>query len=710
MKRLRPAIELEGALVGREVSCGIFAGLFAAAAEDGIDLDTLVDGTGFPLDHFRDPTERVSWSTLQTISERGGKLWSREELRAIGARSLDNQHFEPQIFLARLLLRPTEAYGFIIRGDTQGDFACLSVVTTVEGQHVDIQITIAAGYDQAPDFFWILCGAAEAAPGIFGLPPATVEMTLHDRGAHLSIEVPPGGGRWSWLQRARHGLWRPKQLNAVGDRLSQRTKALETEVAKRLTVEVDLKAALAEHQRRLANLNDAVVELDLDGTVSFASSNLTAVLGVDEADFCSDPWVVLDPPETDPTTSWMTCIEATGRWVEVNPSRYTGSGSSTLLLVIRDVTERVELADQISGASRLESLGVMAAGVAHDFNNLLVPIATNAGSVLEDLAPASPIRDRVIAIQRAAGMASQLTDQILASTGQSIPSDGSCDVAAVVTSMRPVLVEVTPRLVDVVFDVDVSAPARVDAESLSKLVTNLVVNAGQAIEGAGTVTVTVESLADSVVLRVADDGVGMAQDTIARMSEPFFTTRPLGRGLGLASLAGLLQQGTASLDVSSTIGEGTSIAVSFESSDPLASLEEQDTVTPSMIGDVSILLVDDDELVRGTIHRLLERTFTMVQSASTAAEARQLLADGTTVDCVIADLTMPDVQGPELIVQLRDIQAGLAAVLITGAGVDRASNELAKLGLVDVAVLSKPFSPQELVTAVSGPVLARPGV
>lgn len=703
MKRLRPAVELEGALVGREVSCGVFAGLFAAARDTSGGVEALLEGTGYTIDHYLDPTARVSWAALQELSERAGRLWSQAELRAIGARSIDLQHFEPQIFLARMLLRPTEAYAFIIRGDSQGDFACLSVVTTVDGQHVDIKIAMSPGYGHAESFFWILCGAAEVVPKIFGLPPAIVEMTLHERGADLSVQVPPGGGRWSWLDRIRHGVWRPKQLHAVGDRLAQRSRAVETEVAKRLTVEVELKAALAEHHRRLANLNDAVVELDLDGNVSFASSNLAAVLGIDDAEFCLDPWLFLDPPEPEPSSSWMTKVERTGRWIEVNPSQSTGSGSTALLLVLRDVTERVELAEQVSGASRLESLGVMAAGVAHDFNNLLVPIGTNAGSVLDDLASDSPIRDRVMAIQRAARLASQLTEQILVSTGQSISSDEPCDVAAVVRSMQTVLAEVTPRTVDVVFDLADTAPASVDSDSLSTLLTNLVVNAGQSISESGIVRVAVESTPDAVVLRVADDGCGMSSETIARMSEPFFTTKPLGRGLGLASLAGLLQRGTASLDVDSVVGEGTTISVSFEPS-AVPVVGSSTEVREMASSDLRILLVDDDELVRRTVHRVLERNFSTVQSASSAAEARQFVDGGASVDVVIADLTMPDVRGPELVSQLRAVAPRLGAVLITGAGLDRALSELAEFGLTDVAVLQKPFSPQELFAAVSGHV------
>lgn len=699
MKRLAPAVELEGALVGREVSCGIFSGLFAAARDEGIELATLLEGTGYPVAHYQDPTERVSWTALQEISERIGAFWSQDELRAIGARSLDIQHFEPQIFLARLLLRPTEAYAFIIRGDSRGDFACLSVVTTVEGQRVDIKIAIAPGYGHAHNFFWILCGAAEAAPSIFGLPHATVDMTLHERGADFAIQVPPGGGRWSWFDRLRQGLWRPRQLNAVGDRLAQRSRAVETEVAKRLTIEVELKAALAEHHRRLANLNDAVVEVERDGSVSFASANLTTVLGVDDSAFCADPWGFLEPPEPEPSSAWITLVEDTGRWIEVSPSRSADSGST--LLVLRDVTERVQLAEQVSGASRLESLGVMAAGVAHDFNNLLVPIGTNADSVLEDLDPDSPIRDRVVAIQRATKMASQLTDQILVSTGRSVRPNESCDVAAVVRSMQPVLAEVTPRSVDVVFDLDEAAPACVDGDSLSKLLTNLVVNAGQAIHGAGLVRVAVESTAEAVVLSVSDNGVGMTAETIARMSEPFYTTRPVGRGLGLAALAGLLQQGTASLEVDSVVGEGTTIAVSFKPGGSLTAAEPEERLPTTALSRLNVLLVDDDELVRRTIHRVLERSFATVQSASNAADACRLLTDSGSIDYVIADLTMPDVRGPELVVQLRSLQPQLGAVLITGAGPDRALSELAEAGLTDVAVLPKPFSPRELLAAVS---------
>lgn len=702
MKRLKPAVELEGELVGREISCGVFPALFAAAREDHFDLEALVDGTGYPLEHYLNPTERVSWAALQRISERIGERWSLAQLRAIGARSIGIQHFEPQVFLARLLLKPTEAYAFIIRGDSQGDFACLSAVTTVHGQHVDIEITIAKGYGHCPAVFWILCGAAEATPGIFGVPPADVEMRLHDRGAHFSIEVPLGGGRWSWFDRVRQGVWRPRRIDEVGDRLSQRTAALETEVAKRLTVEADLKAALHEHQRRLANLNDVVVELDLDGAVTFVSSNISPLLGISEDDFRADPWRFLQPPEGDVASSWMSSVEGTGRWVEVNPSRYSDDGSSALLLVVRDVTDRVELAEQLSSALRLESLGVMAAGVAHDFNNLLVPIVANAGSILGDLPSGSSVRDRVVSIERAAGMASQLTDQILASTGRSIPADESCDVAAVVREMIPVLVDVVPEGVEVVFDLDGSMPARVDQDSVAKLLTNLVVNAGQAIDGLGRVVVAVMRAEDAVVLRIIDDGSGMTPETAARITEPFFTTRMTGRGLGLASLAGLLQSETASLEVTSAVGRGTTISVSFE---PVAA-DLEVAPPPSQPSwphsDSKVLLVDDDELVRQTVHRLLERMFASVHSVPSGRQAATFLEvdAGIEIDCVVTDLTMPDVRGPELIVRLRDIRPNLPAIVITGAGVNMARAELDAAGLFDVAVLSKPFSPTQLFDAV----------
>lgn len=712
MKRLKPAVELDGALVGREVSCGVFKGLFEAAREDDVDLEALVEGTGFPLAHFLNPTERVSWTALQSVSERIGERWSEAELRAIGARSLDNQHFEPQLFLARLLLRPTEAYAFIIRGDTQGDFACLSAVTTVRNLDVDIEITINRGYGHAPALFWIMCGAAEVVPKIFGLPPAPVQLSFHERGAHLSVQVPPGGGRWSWFERLRNRVWRSHGLDAVGDRLTQRTMAVETEVAKRLTVESDLKAALNEHQRRLANLNDVVIELDLDGTVTFVSSNIERVLQINEKDFVGDPWNFLRPPKPEASSPWMTFVDGTSRWIEVNPSRSSDDGSSAFLLVVRDVTERVELSEQLSGAMRLESLGVMAAGVAHDFNNLLVPIATNAGSILSDLDEGSPIRDRALAIEQAARMASHLTDQILSTTGRSIPSDETCDVGRVVRSMRPVLVDVVPEHVELVFDVAASAPAQVDEESLSKLLTNLVVNAGQAIEGSGTVTVSVaiNADADAVVLRVVDDGVGMAPDTAARITEPFFTTRSQGRGLGLAALSGLLRSQTATLEVHTALGEGTAIGVTFRPARVPLGRTVKSVQSGWPQSDAAVLLIDDDDLVRQTLGRLMERAFASVHAVADAVQAREVLADETPIDYVIVDLTMPSVRGPELIVQLRNLRSSpLPALIITGAGVKAAREELDAAGLVDVDVLTKPFSPSQLFDVIAAQLPASTG-
>jgi signal transduction histidine kinase/ActR/RegA family two-component response regulator len=700
-KSLRPAEKPEADLVGREVACGVFTALLESLDEIGLDLADLVAGTGYSLDHYKDPTQRVSWSAFQSMTDRLGELLSDDQLRAIGRKSIGIQHFEPQVILARLLLRPTEAYNFIIRGDAHGDFACLSAETRVDEQIVSIDVNIASGYGHAPVFFSILAGAAEALPTFFGLPPAMVEVDLQDRGATFVIDVPPGGGRWSFIERLRQRFWRTRRIDEVHDRLWQRRWALETSAAQRLAMETDLKEALDEHRRRLANMNDVVVELDDHGRVSFVSPNIGAVLGIDESDFVADAWSYLQPIDHEFSTAWIAKLEPAERWIEVNPSRYGDGHQSELLLVVRDVTERVELGEQLSTSRRLESLGVMATGVAHDFNNLLVPIVGNISSILGQLPDASPLREPARAIETAARLSAQLVDQILATTGRSLPHNETCDVTEVVESMAPLLADMVGPAIDVSFDCAGPAPAMVDRESLGQLLTNLVLNASQAIGADGQIVIRVDQTSpDNVVLSVTDNGSGMTAEESDRMTEPFFTTRPGGRGLGLASLAGLLHTGKARLSVASEIGRGTEVSVVFSTAPPHIDLTSEDRPLSVDSHDARILLVDDDDFVRGTVESLLGAAFATVVSVADSATAVAVAASDGPFDCLVTDLTMPGIRGPELIGQIREVQAGVPVLLITGAGTHAARDELEAAEINDVRVLTKPFTPTQLMEAV----------
>ncbi len=702
MKRSsRPPAEPEIEFLGREVSCGVFAAMLRSADEHDVDVDWLVDGTGYSATHFRDPTQRVSWSALQTLTDRLGEIWDDDQLRAVGAQSVLAEHFDTHVLLARLFLRPPEAYAFVIRGDERGDFACLVAETVVDGLHVSIDVTIAEGYGHSPAFFTVLAGAAEGLPTMFGLPSATVTMTLTDRGANYSIEVPRGGWRRPWLRVLRRMSWGAGRTDQVAERLARRTESIEASVAKRLAAEAGLTSVLRQHERRLASLNDAVVELGPDGRVNFVSPNLETVLRMAEADFVTDPLAHLQPVDEDFAAAWITRIAATNRWVEVNPSRYADDDGAALLLVIRDVTERVQLSTELATSRRLESLGVMATGVAHDFNNLLVPIVANIHSILDELPSDSPLQERVRAVETAARLSAQLVDQILATTGRSVVVDDHCDVAVVVSSMAPLLAQMVDPEIELRVRTPGHAPAAIGRDPLGQLLTNLTLNASEAITGRGTVSVTVEQPdPDHVVLCVTDDGAGMTGDQAERMTEPFFTTRPSGRGLGLAALAGLLHSETATLSVITEPGRGTEIRVSFASAPDAIDLDVDRPSVADGFRDARLLLVDDDDLVRGTLERTLSEVFDSVTSVGSAAEALDMAVEPWAFDCLVTDLTMPTMRGPDLIVELRRTRPELPCLLLTGAGINAARTEVAERGLSDVAILAKPFTPFELVDAV----------
>jgi PAS domain S-box-containing protein len=246
--------------------------------------------------------------------------------------------------------------------------------------------------------------------------------------------------------------------------------------------------------------------------------------------------------------------------------------------ICMDTTERHKLQDQLRQTQRLESLGVLAAGVAHDFNNLLTGILGNASlaeAILRPDDPARPLlRDVVAASQRAA----ELTHQLLAYAGKGRVCREHLDLCDLARDLMPLLRPSIPAGVELLLDL-APTPVKADAGQINQLVMNLIINAAEAINNTGTVVMTtrIEEVAGTVEhrlapgnyarLRVSDTGCGMDEDTLGRIFEPFFSTKFSGRGLGLAAALGIVHSHHGSITVKSAPGKGTTFTVWLPASD-----------------------------------------------------------------------------------------------------------------------------------------------
>ncbi len=292
----------------------------------------------------------------------------------------------------------------------------------------------------------------------------------------------------------------------------------------------------------------------------------------------------------------------------------------------RAVEERLHLEAQIQHAQKLESLGVLAGGIAHDFNNLLVGILGYADLALMVMAPAATGREHVQKIVKSAQRAAELCNQMLAYSGKGRFVVKAVNLSDLVSEMSHLVeVSISKRAaLHYRFGKDLPA-VEVDVTQMRQVVMNLITNASDALgDDTGIISVSTGMIdADAAYLRevtadpairpgrfvsleVSDSGCGMEKATIARIFEPFFSSKETGRGLGLAAVLGIVRGHGGILKVYSEVGQGTTMKVMLPASDQaVAQSEGQETAAREWTGSGTILIVDDEPTVRQTAGSIL---------------------------------------------------------------------------------------------------------
>ena len=381
-------------------------------------------------------------------------------------------------------------------------------------------------------------------------------------------------------------------------------------------------------------------------------------------------------------------------------------------------------------AQRMEALGQLAGGVAHDFNNILQ--ATQGGAALLAAKAENPETVRHIAqmITEAAGRGRAVTQRLLAFSRRGEPQVQSLDPAALLSSMREILVHTLGSGVDILVEAaGTMPPLRADKGQLETVLVNLATNARDAMaDGTGTLTLTasIDSCrqdrragypaelepGDYVRLTVTDTGCGMDADTLAQAAEPFFTTKEPGRGtgLGLAMARGFANQSGGALGITSAIGLGTAVTLWFPAArgEAEAPALPERPLLPRVQQPAHVLLVDDDELVREVLAQHLQDEGYLVAEAPDGAAALALLDEGQPVDILVTDLTMPRMDGVALIHEVRLRRPGLPAFLLTGFSGE--TNELEARGAADggFEMLQKPITGGYLAERIAELLAASP--
>ena len=380
-----------------------------------------------------------------------------------------------------------------------------------------------------------------------------------------------------------------------------------------------------------------------------------------------------------------------------------------------------QMEEKLARSQKMESLGMLAGGIAHDFNNLLVGILGNASLALSSLPDDAPGRTELRNLRLAALRASDLTKQLLAYAGRAQFEVSRVDVRQVVEEMGSLLRAAIPKNVEMSYELSSEkALVLADVTQLRQVLMNLLTNASDAIgRSEGRITVSVRRadvpawyFADAlfgeakagatyVVITISDTGVGMSPEVRARIFDPFFTTKSSGRGLGLAAVLGILRAHQGTIKVQSELGKGTSIEILLPAltETPLDRAEpRRDTPGTLRIGSGTVLVIDDEPLVRAVAKRSLERAgFDVIIAEDGLAGVSTFAANVGKVVAVLLDSSMPRLGGLEALARIRALDPNVPVVLSSGY----ADQDFAAAAEHDgVKFLAKPFDPRQLVAAV----------
>jgi signal transduction histidine kinase/CheY-like chemotaxis protein len=391
---------------------------------------------------------------------------------------------------------------------------------------------------------------------------------------------------------------------------------------------------------------------------------------------------------------------------------------------VRDHLEEKERNEQkLLETQKLESLGVLAGGIAHDFNNLLTGILGNASLALELLPPdqpeAGPMLEQVVA---ASQRAAHLTQQLLAYAGKGRVFVQPVNLSTAVGEISQLVRSSIPKNVEVRLELAESLPAiEADAAQVQQIIMNLVINGAEAIPEArrGTVTVStaIEELDDAalrraftagdiepgryVTLEVRDTGAGMDEPTLERIFDPFFTTKFTGRGLGLAAVLGIVRSHKGALRVDSIPGQGSRFKIWFRAGPAPRPTPPPSASPPAerAAREVTVLVIDDEEVVCQTAQAALSRHGCRVLIARDGPSGIETFRRrAQDIDIVLLDLTMPTMNGEEVLERLQEIRPGEKVILSSGYSEVEVVRRFAGKGLADF--VQKPYTAPALIRKV----------
>jgi PAS domain S-box-containing protein len=552
-------------------------------------------------------------------------------------------------------------------------------------------------------------------------------------------QIAPGRAEFRYRHADGHYMWMEANGNILQDQNGNLFGAVigSRDITDRKEAEQALRESEAKYRSLVENSADVIIRFDKHKRHLFVSPSVKLIFSREPSEFLEKSHRELGFPDS-LCLFWENSIDRvfeTGKSCEAEirvdqengpaylnarffPESYESGEIGSVLCVARDVTREKSTEAQLLHAQKMEAVGTLAGGIAHDFNNLLQAIQGYSELLLLGKSSDQPGYRELNEISRAVEQAAALTRQLLA-YGRKVESKlQPQDLNAAIRHMQSIMDRTFPKNISIEVHLDEPAlwEVNADASQMNQVLLNLAVNARDAMPKGGTLRISAENVTvrdthsknrepapgKYVRLTVSDTGLGMDESTMAKIFDPFFTTKEVGKGtgLGLAMVYGILQNHHGHIFCDSKAGKGTTFTVYLPALGKRASSRaEADEEQFPVFGTETILLVDDEAMVRELAEVVLLQFGYKVVSAASAERALDLYRQSpNTVDLVVLDLVMPGMGGEECLLKLREINPNVKVVISSGYGPKQTKREILSMGAEDF--IDKPYRIEDLLQVV----------
>ncbi len=495
----------------------------------------------------------------------------------------------------------------------------------------------------------------------------------------------------------------------------------------------DLRQSEAKFRGLVESSADWIWEVNIEGVFTYASPQVEAMLGYTPAEVIGKtPFVLMPPDEAERIASMFRDLIAAGKpivtlenvnlhkdgqHVVLETSGVLAFGKAGQVIgyrgVDRDITERKKAEEELQKMLKLKSVGILAGGIAHDFNNILMGLYGNVSFAKEEIPKDHPAFKFLEDAEKSMSRAIRLTKQLLTFAKGGAPVRENVRIDELVkdvtrfdlsgSNIKPIFKQVDDLLM-----------ADVDKGQIQQVLSNLIINASQAMPDGGHLYITMENTELSengvpnldqgkyIKVTVADEGIGIDQNSLDRIFDPYFSTKQTGSGLGLATAHSIITKHGGHINVDSQLGKGTIFTLYLPASESQHPPETRHSAAKHAIREqtASVLVMDDEKMICALVIKMLEQSGFLVETASDGRQAieryQQALDAGQPFDVVIMDLTIPGgMGGKEAVKDILSIHPEAKVIVSSGYANDPVMANYTEYGFCDI--VAKPYIKSKLL-------------